>query len=91
MLVALMESMLARSQMNNAQYAMMCNRRNMMSVVRNMPAFCGNMEALHTMDMQFAMSQAQNETLYLISQAQEKAARARLEHELKNYKISYTA
>ena len=91
MLTALMQSMMATSQMHNAQYAMMQNRANMMNVVRNLPSFGGNMDMLHNLDTHFALSQAQNETLYLLSQAQEKAARARLEQELKNYKISYIA
>ena len=91
MLLAMMERMFALSQMNNAQYAMMRNRINMVNAVRNLPSFGGNMAALAQMDNRFAQNQALNETLYMMSSAQEQAARQRMAQEAKNYKISYVA
>lgn len=94
MLVSLMARMNATMQMHNAQYAMMQNNHNMMSMVRNMPAFMGNpnsMAMLHEADKRFAMNKLQNETLYMIAQAQEKAAAERLQQEYKQNRISYIA
>ena len=91
MLVAMMMRMQAISQMHRAQFAMMQNHMGMMSAMRNLPSFGGNMEALSRMDERFALSNAQNETLYLMAQAQAKAAQQRIAQETKDYKISYTA
>jgi len=91
MLLAMMERMFALSQMHNAQYSIMRNRMNMMNTMRNLPSFYGNMSMLAKMDEQYAINQAQSETLYLIASAQEKAAKQRIAQEQKNYKISYTA
>ena len=90
-----MARMLASNQMRDAQYAMMQNRINMMSMCRNMPTFCGNdysrFAMLNDMDKRFAASNMTNETLYLMASAQEKAASKMLQNEFKNNKISYIA
>ena len=97
MLVPLIMRLNAISQMHNAQYAMMQNRINMLSICRNMPTFCGNdpgrLAMLHDVDTKMAMSNATNETLYLIAQAQEKAAAQMLAQEQKSEanRISYIA
>lgn len=95
MLVSLMARMLAANQMRDAQYAMMQNRINMMSMCRNMPTFCGNdpsrLAMLNDMDKRIATSNMTNETLYLLASAQEKAATQMLQSELKNNHISYIA
>ena len=95
MLVSLMARMLAASQMRDAQYAMMQNRINMMSMCRNMPTFCGNdysrLAMLNDMDKRIATSNMTNETLYMLASAQEKAATQMLQNEFKNNKISYIA
>ena len=97
MLVSLMARMIATSQMRDAQYNMMQNRINMLSMCRNMPTFCGNdpgkLAMLHDIDTKMAMSNASNETLYLIAQAQEKAAAQMIAQEQKSEanKISYIA
>ena len=93
MLVSLMARMLAASQMRDAQYAMMQNRINMMSMCRNMPTFCGNdysrLAMLNDMDKRIATSNMTNETLYMLASAQEKAATQMLQNEFKNNKICY--
>lgn len=81
----------AISQMHNAQWAMMQNSRNMMNAARNLPFSGYNMQKLHDMDTKFALSNAQNKTLYMIASAQEKAAAQNLAQEAKNNKISYIA
>lgn len=86
-----MARMNAISQMHNAQWAMMQNNMAMMSMCRNMPAFGGNMAMLNEMDKQIEMSNAQNQLLYQIASAQEKAAAARIAQELKDNKVSYVA
>ena len=86
-----MARMMATSQMHNAQYAMMQNRMNMMNTVRNLPSFGGNMAQLAQMDRQFAINNIQNETMYMIACAQEKAAAQMLKKEFENNKISYIA
>ena len=96
MLVALMARMNAISQMHNAQYAMMRNNMSTMSMVRNMPSFMGNpnsMAMLHEADKRIALSNAQNQTLYMIAEAQEKAAAQRLQQEYKSNqnRLSYIA
>jgi len=91
MLVSLMARLSAVSQRNNAQYAMMRNRINMMNVLRS-PSF-GNMsmQNLHRMDMDFAMNNDYYQAQYLLASAQEKAAAQLMEQEAKNNKISYIA
>lgn len=91
MLVDLMARLNAISTMHNAQWAMMQNSRNMMNVARNLPFGGYNMSTLHDLDTRFALSNAQNETLYMIAAAQEKAAAQRMAQEAKNNKISYIA
>ena len=91
MLVNLMARLNAISVMHNVQWAMMQNSRNMMNVARNLP-FCGyDINTLHNFDTRFALSNAQNQTLYMIASAQEKAAAQRMAQEAKNNKISYIA
>jgi hypothetical protein len=91
MLVSLMARLNAISQMHNAQWAMMQNNMAMMNLCRSLPSFGGNLAMLNHMDAQFAMSNAQNQLLYQIASAQEKAAAARISQELKDNKISYIA
>jgi hypothetical protein len=97
MLVSLMARMNAITQMHNAQYAMMQNRINMLSMCRNMPTFCGNdpsrLAMLNDMDKRIATSNATNETMYMIASAQEKAAAQMIANEQKNNAnhISYIA
>lgn len=91
MLVTLMARMQAISQMHNAQYAMMRNNMAMMGAMRNLPYFGGNMAALNAMDTHFAMSNAQNQMLYQMACAQEKALAQRMAQEAKDFKISYNA
>ena len=91
MLVSLMARLNAISARNNAQYAMMQNRINLMSALRT--PFLGNlvMQNLHKMDMNFAMNNEIYQTQYLLASAQEKAARQLMAQEAKNNKISYIA
>lgn len=96
MLVSLMARMLATSQMHDAQYAMMRNNMATMSMIRNMPSFMGNpnsLAMLHEADKRLALSNAQNQTLYMIAQAQEEAAAKRLQQEYKSNqnRLSYIA
>lgn len=96
MLVSLMARMLAISQMHDSQYAMMRNNMATMSMIRNMPSFMGNpnsMAMLHEADKRLALSNAQNQTLYMIAQAQEEAAAKRLQQEYKSNqnRLSYIA
>jgi hypothetical protein len=95
MLVSLMAKMIASNQMRDAQYAMMQNRINMMSMCRNMPTFCGNdysrLAMLNDMDKRIATSNMINESLYMLASAQEKSADKMLQSELKNNHISYIA
>lgn len=92
-----MSRMIAINQMHNAQYAMMQNRINMLSMCRNMPTFCGNdpsrLAMLHEVDKRMALSNATNETMYLIAQAQEKAASKMISQEQKSNanRLSYLA
>lgn len=91
MLVSLMARLNAISARNNAQYAMMQNRINLMSALRT--PFLGNlgMQNLHRMDMNFAMNNEIYQTQYLLASAQEKAARQLMAQESKNNMISYIA
>lgn len=91
MLVSLMARLNAVSQRNNAQYAMMQNRMNMMSTLCS-PSF-GNagIQDLHRMDVNFAMNNDYYQTLYLLASAQEQAAAQLMAQEAKNNKISYIA
>ena len=91
MLVGLMTKFNATSQKNNAQYAMMQNRINMMNAVRNTAFGSSNMESLHQMDTNFARNNDYQQTLYMLASAQEKAAKELLAYEAKNNKISYIA
>ena len=91
MLVAMMMRMQAISQMNRAQFSMMQNRMGMMNMMRKFPSFGGNMQFLSQMDEKFALNNAQNETLYLMAQAQAKAAKQLMVQEAKDNKISYIA
>ncbi len=91
MLVCLMARLSAISQMHNAQWAMMQNSRNMMNVARNLPFGGYNMQTLHDLDTRFALNNAQNQTLYMIAAAQEKAAAKNSAQEAKENKISYIA
>lgn len=91
MLVSLMARLNAISQMHNAQWAMMQNNMAMMNMCRSLPSFGGNMEMLNAMDTQFEIDNAQNQLLYQIASAQEKAAAAQISQELKDNKISYIA
>ncbi len=92
MLVALMTRLNAISQMHNAQYAMMRNNMGMMSAMRNLSfGNAYNMASLAQLDRNFALSNAQNETMYLLASAQEKAAAQMLAAESKQNKISYVA
>ena len=91
MLVDLMTRLNAISTMHNAQWAMMRNSRNMMSVARNLPFGGYDMNTLHDLDTRFALNNAQNQTLYMIAAAQEKAAAQRMAQEAKDNKISYIA
>ena len=91
MLVSLMARLNAIRMRNDAQYAMMCNRQNMMCAIRNLPAFCGDMRTLAQMDQQFALKNAQNQTMYLLADAQEKAAAHMLKNDIQGNKISYIA
>lgn len=90
-----MARMNAITQMHNAQYALMQNRINMLSMCRNMPTFCGNdysrLAMLNDIDKRIATSNMTNETMYLLASAQEKAAAKMLENEQKNNHISYIA
>ena len=86
----------ATSQMHNAQWNMMQNNMRMMNMCRNLPFFAGNnsmvnMSMLAEADKQFAMNQIQNETLYQLAAAQQKAAAQMLAQEIKDNKISYIA
>lgn len=91
MLVSLMARLSAISQRNNAQYALMQNRMNMMNALRT--PFLGNMsmQNLHRMDMDFAMKNDYYQTMYLLASAQEKAAAQTMAQAAKNNKISYIA
>ena len=95
MLVSLMARMMATSQMHNAQWNLMQNSMRMMNMCRNISTFTGNgmpnMAMLAEADKQFALNKVQNETLYQIASAQEKAAAQRLAQEIQNNKISYIA
>lgn len=95
MLVSLMARLNATSQMHNAQWSMMQNNMRMMNMCRNLPSFSGNkmvnMAMLAEADKQFAINQMQNETLYQLAAAQEKAAAQRIAQEIHDNKISYTA
>ena len=95
MLVSLMARMMATSQMHNAQWNLMQNNMRMMNMCRNIPTFTANgmpnMAMLAEADKQFALNKVQNETLYQIASAQEKAAAQRLAQEIQNNKISYIA
>lgn len=90
-LVNLMARLNAISTMHNAQWAMMRNSQNMMNVARNLPFGGYDMNALHDLDTRFALNNVQNQTLYMIASAQEKAAAQRMAQEAKNNKISYIA
>jgi len=91
MLVSLMARLNAVSQKNNAQYALMQNRMNMMRALQSPSFGSSSMEALHQMDMNFAMNNEYNQTLYMLASAQEKAAAELMANEAKNNKISYIA
>ncbi|MBO6257119.1 hypothetical protein J6N69_03695 [bacterium] len=91
MLVNLMARLNAINTMHNAQWAMMQNSMNMMNVARNLPFGGYDMNTLHDLDTRFALSNAQNQTLYMIAAAQEKAAAQRMAQEAKDNKISYIA
>lgn len=91
MLVGLMTRLNAVHQKNNAQYALMQNRMNMMNAVRNTSFGNSNLEALHQLDTSFAMNNDYNQTLLLLATAQEQASKELLAHEAKNNKISYIA
>jgi len=95
MLVSLMARLNATSQMHNAQWNMMQNNMRMMNMCRNLPSFMGNpmanMSMLAEADKQFAVQKIQNETLYQLAAAQEKAAAQMLAQEIKDNKISYIA
>jgi hypothetical protein len=79
----------AINTMHNAQWVMMQNSRNMMQVARNLPFGGYDMNTLHNLDTRFALNNAQNQTLYMIAAAQEKAAAQQMAQEAKNNKISY--
>lgn len=91
MLVSLMARLNAINTMHNAQWVMMQNSRNMMQVARNLPFGGYDMNTLHNLDTRFALNNAQNQTLYMIAAAQEKAAAQQMAQEAKNNKISYIA
>ena len=91
MLLGLMTRLNAVSQRSNAQYALMQNRMNMMNAVRNLPFSGSNMETLHQMDTNFALSNDYNQTLLMLATAQEQAAKELMAHEAKTNKISYVA
>ena len=95
MLVSLMARMNATSQMHNAQWNLMQNNMRMMNMCRQLPTFLGSgmpkMSMLAEADKQFALNKVQNETLYQIAAAQEKAAAQSLSQEIQNNKISYIA
>ena len=91
MLMGLMTRMNAVSQRSNAQYALMQNHMNMMNAVRNLPFSGANMETLHQMDTNFALSNDHNQTQLMLATAQEQAAKELLAHEAKTNKISYIA
>lgn len=95
MLVSLMTRMNAVSQMHNAQWNLMRNNMRMMNMCRYLPTFTGGgapkMAMLAEADKQFALEKVQNETLYQIASAQEKAAAKSLSQEIQNNKISYIA
>lgn len=91
MLVSLMARLNAISTMHNAQWAMMQNSRNMMQAARNLSFGGYDMNTLHYLDTRFALNNAQNQTLYMIAAAQEKAAAKQMAQEVKNNKISYIA
>ena len=91
MLVNLMTRLNAISMMNNAQWTMMQNSRNMMNIARNLSFGGYDMNTLHDLDTRFALSNAQNQTLYMIAAAQEKAAAQRMAQEAKDNKVSYIA
>lgn len=79
----------AINTMHNAQWAMMQNSRNMMQVARNLSFGGYDMDTLHNLDTRFALNNVQNQTLYMIAAAQEKAAAQRMAQEAKDNKISY--
>ena len=87
MLVSLMARLNAINTMHNAQWAMMQNSRNMMQVARNLPFGGYDMNTLHDLDTRFALNNAQNQTLYMIAAAQEKAAAQQMAQEAKNNKF----
>lgn len=91
MLLGLMTRMNAASQRSNAQYALIQNRINMMNTVKNLPFSGANMETLHQMDTNFALSNDYNQTLLMLATAQEQAAKELMSHETKTNKISYIA
>jgi len=91
MLVSLMARLNAINTMHNAQWAMMQNSRNMMQVARNLSFGGYDMNTLHDLDTRFALNNVQNQTLYMIAEAQEKAAAQQMAQEAKNNKISYIA
>ena len=91
MLVGLITRLNAVHQKNNAQYALMQNRMNMMSAVKNTAFGSSNLETLHHLDTSFAMNNDYNQTLLLLATAQEQAAKNLLDNEAKNNKISYIA
>lgn len=81
----------AINTMHNAQWVMMQNSRNMMEIARNLPFGGYDMNTLHNLDTRFALNSAQNQTLYMIAAAQEKAAAQQLAQEAKDKRISYLA
>jgi len=91
MLVSLMARLNAINTMHNAQWVMMQNSRNMMEIARNLPFGGYDMNTLHNLDTRFALNSAQNQTLYMIAAAQEKAAAQQLAQEAKDKRISYLA
>ena len=88
MLVSLMARLNAINTMHNAQWAMMQNSRNMMTVARNLSFGGYDMETLHNLDTRFALDNAKNQTLYMIASAQEKALAQKMAQEAKENKIS---
>lgn len=91
MLVNLMARLNAINAMHNAQWEMMQNSRSVMQIARNLSFGGYNMNTLHDLDTRFALNNAQNQTLYMIAAAQEKAAAQQIAKEAQNNKISYIA
>lgn len=91
MLVGLMARMNAILQRNNAQYALMQNRMNMMNAVRSLPFGNASMEQLHSLDTNFALTNDYYNTMSLLASVQEKNAEQLMKNSAKDYRISYIA